>query len=112
MKYIYMCSSLSVSQNDLQQAVAYFVSQYRVHPNIIKVPHYFFSQLMATFVVKIEVLERGKKYGMFIPTASGLIELIGSEDSEINTNSTNPMIIVEYTEIDEIMEKVVLGGEK
>jgi len=95
---------------DVSDAISLFYDTHKIKPNIIKMAHRDLTQFLGSMHnVGCKILEKNKEYGLFVPTASGVIEIVSADD-EFITNVTDSLIIVEYNEIDRIIEQVVLGG--
>lgn len=102
---------MSPTLSDIQNACGAFYHNFKTHPDTVKMNYFNYSQLFlsAPSLFSPQFLEKGKEYGVFIPTPSGMVELISLDESEEQT--TGSVLIVESNKVDREFEKHVLRGE-
>jgi hypothetical protein len=96
--------------DDVQTACGNFFQQNKVIPDTIKMTYHDMSNFMRMMPFRVEVLEKGKEYGHFLPIPGGMVELLVLEegDETVVTYNGGSMFVVESSQIDREFEKHVL----
>lgn len=105
---------MTISQNDIHSGAAEFFNKHNVVADTIRMCHKDYSQYLASNYTPIQVLEKGKQYGLFVAIPGGMAELVLlEEDGEVIANNLgHSMIVFESTHVDREFEKHVLSEGK
>lgn len=107
-------SGMTISMNDIQMACSNFFHQHKTIPDTVKMSYHDHIGFLSQMAYRVETLERGKDYGLFLPIPGGMVELMVLEQTDESTLSMtgSSMIIVESTRVDREFEKHVLNEGK
>ena len=117
MRLNWMIQNHQLSSADIAHACEAFYHQHKTVADTVKIPLRDYTQFIGTMYAHPQFLEKGKDYGVFIPIAGGLVELLILDQDEVVHNSyhngtTVSMMVVECTKVDREFEKHVLNGGK
>lgn len=82
----------------------------KLEPNLIKISRGAFMNLMLTmYNVGPMTLPLGKRYALHLPTAYGIIPIVGTDE---NPYMPHGFVSIDDTKFDEEFEKIVLTDEE
>jgi hypothetical protein len=103
--------NLKLSDSQIHDACRSFYLTHKIPPNIIKMPYKVLSSFLQfrEQSPSVGILDKTKEYGLFTTTPYGVVELIVSEEINIEDDGET-YITIESSYIDREFEKYVLGN--
>lgn len=108
--------AMGVNQSTVQDACKAFWDKHQVVPDTVKMTYKDYSNFIAQmYQQSVQVLDREKRYGLFVMIPGGMVELLlleENEESVANNVSGHSIMSVESSQVDREFEKHVLKGEQ
>lgn len=104
---------MTATQNEIQNACQAFYDKYKVLPDTVKMSYRDFYNIVV-YQQSMQVLDRDKKYGLFMVIPGGMVELILLEEKDeatVSLTSGSTIMVVESLHVDREFEKHILNKE-